>query len=227
MTDWGALYAAVVAAVADLATETLEEQGPDALEVVVPATPAWRARDVLAHLAGVAADNVSGDEADMAGAPSPAWTARQVATRAEAPVAAHLAELRGHVPAVRALVADASRPAVVWDVCVHHADLCEALGTGRPDPALWRPVAHAVAPGLLSTVPARVTVGAAVYGAGGPEDPVLALDEYELFRGAFSRRSRRQMAGWLDGLLDADALDALCIFGPRDDDQPLPVAAPA
>ena len=47
------------------------------------------------------------------------------------------------------------------------------------------------------------------------------VDEYELFRAIFSRRSRRQMQAW--GLpLSPDQLDELCIFGPREDDQPVP-----
>ena len=50
-----------------------------------------------------------------------------------------------------------------------------------------------------------------------PED----IDGYELFRALFSRRSRVQMQAW--GLpLSPDQLDELCIFGPREDDQPVP-----
>ena len=53
--------------------------------------------------------------------------------------------------------------------------------------------------------------------AGVPED----VDPYELFRALFSRRSRAQMQAW--GLpLSAEQLDELCIFGPREDDQPVP-----
>jgi hypothetical protein len=53
--------------------------------------------------------------------------------------------------------------------------------------------------------------------AGVPAD----VDEYELFRALFSRRSRTQMQAW--GLpLSPEQLDELCFFGPREDDQPLP-----
>ena len=44
---------------------------------------------------------------------------------------------------------------------------------------------------------------------------------YEVFRSVFSRRSRAQMAAW-GAEVDAERLDAMCIFGPRDDDQPIP-----
>ena len=36
-------------------------------------------------------------------------------------------------------------PALAWDIAVHHADLHEALGKGRPAEEFWKPVAEAVA----------------------------------------------------------------------------------
>ena len=47
----------------------------DAAPLDVPATPAWNAHEVLAHLAGVAEDFASGN---TDGAPGEAWTAAQV-----------------------------------------------------------------------------------------------------------------------------------------------------
>lgn len=53
--------------------------------------------------------------------------------------------------------------------------------------------------------------------AGIPE----GVDPDELFRALFSRRSRTRMQAW--GLpLSAERLDELCLFGPREDDQPVP-----
>jgi len=52
-------------------------------------------------------------------------------------------------------------------------------------------------------------------------DAVAAVPDYELFRAFFSRRSRAQTAAWNTGL-DQETLDGLGIFGPRDDDQPVP-----
>ena len=56
-----------------------------------------------------------------------------------------------------------------------------------------------------------------------PRAPELAdrVPPYELFRGFFSRRSRAQMQAWGTDL-SAEELDDLCIFGPREDDQPVP-----
>lgn len=93
----------------------------------------------------------------------------------------------------------------MWNLAVHHADLHEALGKPAPADRYWRPVLGGIAPGAL----------------GEHADAVSGVPDYELFRGFFSRRSRAQMAAWGTGL-DQETLDGLCIFGPRDDDQPVP-----
>lgn len=197
MGTWDELYRANVAAVTALAGDLTDEQ----LATTVPATPDWTVRDVLAHLAGGPADAVS-DRMD--GAPGPEWTARHVAERADVPVADLVAELRVHEDAIGASTIGNPRPAIVWNISVHHADLLEALGLGRLPDQLWQPVLANVAPLKFGD-------------AGVPEN----VDDYELFRAIFSRRSRRQMQAW--GLpLSPDELDELCIFGPREDDQPVP-----
>lgn len=195
-TDWGAVYRGNAEAVAAL----VRDLPPDRLATAVPATPAWTAREVVAHLAGGSADLVTGR---MDEAPTPAWTARHVHERAGLPVAALLEELLSHQGAVIASSVDDPRPAIVWDIAVHHADLREAFGLGEPPEQLWRPVLAAVAPTML--------------GSSGVD--VSAVAPYELFRGLFSRRSRAQMAAW--GLpLTLEQLDGICVFGPREDDQP-------
>ncbi len=198
MTDWAALYRENVAAVTSLAGEL----APAQLDSAVPATPAWTVRDLLGHLVGAPADAVAGR---MDGAPGPEWTARHVAERRALTVDELVAELRSNVDAVAESTIDNPRPAIVWDIAVHHADLHEALDRGALPDRLWAPVLAAVAP---------MKLGAA---GGVPEE----VDDYELFRALFSRRSRTQMQAW--GLpLSSDQLDELCIFGPREDDQPLP-----
>jgi hypothetical protein len=197
MTDWGELYREHVAAVTALAGGLTDEQ----LETTVPGTPAWTVHDVLAHLAGGSSDAVTGR---VEGAPGPEWTARHVAERQDLPVRDLVEELQSHQDAIAASTVDNPRPAIVWNIAVHHADLHEALGLGLMPDRLWAPVLAAVAPTKLGT-------------AGIPED----VDHYELFRALFSRRSRAQMQAW--GLpLSAEQLDELCIFGPREDDQPVP-----
>lgn len=198
MTDWAEVYRANVEAVCALA-ETLHAED---LSRLVPATPDWTVHDLLAHLAGTPADLLA-DRMDDA--PSPAWTARQVDARAARSPADLVAELQSNVDAVVATLEGNERPALVWDAAVHHADLHEALGKGAPPEQMWRPVLEALAPRML----------------GESADAVGEVPDYELFRAFFSRRSRTQMLGWGTPLEPA-MLDGLCIFGPRDDDRPVP-----
>jgi hypothetical protein len=188
-------YDDAVSAIASVATNLTEDQ----LTQKVPATPAWTVRDLLAHLAGEAADAVSGR---MENAPSPEWSAKHVGERAGVDVAALLEEMRGNVPAIIETLEGNPRPAIAWDASVHLADLHECLGLGQPAEHLWQPV----------------LAGARPYRLG---DRTVEVDDYELFRGLFSRRSRRQMRAWGTELSDEE-LDELPVFGPRDDDQPIP-----
>ncbi|GGK31118.1 hypothetical protein GCM10010124_24960 [Pilimelia terevasa] len=68
----------------------------------VPALPGWTVLDTYRHLAGVTAD-VRRGRTD--GAPGAAWTARHLAQRRDADLAAVVAEWAGDVPAVAALLA--------------------------------------------------------------------------------------------------------------------------
>ena len=210
--DWARLYRDNVAAVAALAADLTDEQ----LHTYLPATPAWNVHDVLAHLAGGADDALTGR---MDGAPGPEWTSRHVGERGGLPVDRLMQELRATTEAVAATTVDNPRPALVWNIVVHHADLHEALGLGRLADRFWAPVLEAVGPWRLADLPARVHCGAHVWGSGGAD---VEVDPYELFRALFSRRSRAQMQAWGSPVLDADQLDSLCVFGPREDDQPVP-----
>lgn len=201
-TDWGQLYRDNADAVCALAEGLSDPQ----LATEVPATPAWTVRHVVAHLAGGGNDAVVGRMDD---APSPAWTARHVAERIELPVSELTAEIRRNRDALAAAVAGNPRPALVWDIAVHHTDLHEALGLGIADERYWRPVLEGVAPMMLG----RAGVGDAASVGAAP---------YELFRALFSRRSRAQMAVWGGAALTPEQLDGLCVFGPREDDQPIP-----
>lgn len=210
MTDWAQLYRDNVAAVTALASD-LDE---DDLATTVPGSPAWTVRDVYAHLAGGQSDIITGR---MDGAPSPEWTARAVGERAGLSVPDLVSEINDHTEQLIEAVADSPRPAAIWDIAVHHADLLEALGKGEPAPELWQPVLDGVAPRMLGERPVTVRTGAAEYGAGGTE---LTVPAYELFRALFSRRSRSQIASWAGDTLSPDEI---CIFGARDDDQPAPL----
>jgi uncharacterized protein (TIGR03083 family) len=198
MTDWGALYRANLDAVSALARGLT----PEEVARPVPGCPDWTVHDVLAHLAGGPADALSGR---MEGAPGPTWTAHHVGERSARTVEELVAELEGSADAVTASLEGNDRPALVWNLAVHHADLHEALGKPAPAERYWRPVLEGIAPRAL----------------GEHADAFAGVPDYEQFRALFSRRSRAQMAAWDTGL-DQDTLDAMCIFGPRDDDQPVP-----
>ena len=214
MTDWGRLYRANVEALAALAHDLAEDQ----LSIHVTATPAWTVRDVSAHLAGGPADALAGR---MDGAPGPEWTARHVGERARLPLPVLVGEMLAQQDAVADSVADSPSPALVWDITVHHTDLHEALGLGRPPEALWRPVLDSAGPRLIGRAGVSLRCDGQVWGD--PEVEAAAeVSAYELYRALFSRRSRQQMQAWGQPGLDVGQLDALCVFGPREDDQPQP-----
>jgi uncharacterized protein (TIGR03083 family) len=197
MTDWGEVYRANIDAVTALAAGLSTEQ----LSTRVPATPDWTVHDVLAHLAGSPADALSGR---MDGAPGPDWTERHVGERAAHTTDDIVAEVRSTIDAVVASLDGNDRPALVWNAAVHHADLHEALGKGAPPQQMWRPVVEAMTTSLGEHV-----------------DALGGVSDYEKFRMFFSRRSQSQTAAWGTGL-DQETLDGFSIFGPRDDDQPIP-----
>jgi hypothetical protein len=209
MTDWAQLYRDNLAAVTALANDLTDDE----LATTVPATPAWTVRDVIAHLAGCPADVITGR---MDGAPAPEWTARAVSERTGLTVTDLVEEMHKNADPLIDALADNERPAPIWDIAVHHADLHEALGKKELPRQLWQPVLDAVAPRMLGERPVTVRTGADEYGAGGSE---LAVPAYELFRTLFSRRSRDQISSWAGEALSPDEI---CIFGARDDDQPGP-----
>ncbi|MGH3621656.1 MAG: maleylpyruvate isomerase family mycothiol-dependent enzyme [Sciscionella sp.] len=195
------------------------------LDTVIPGCPEWSARDLIAHLTGVASDSLSGRGKGVRG---PAWTAPQVAERRERSLEDVLAEwdeLTPHVGAALAARAVSSR--IVIDLVAHEADLYEALGRGRPPSAGWAEyvglMATQVSQGLQGPGTLVLHVAGQSY-RGGQGEPVTELraDPYELFRGLLSRRSRAQMRTW-DWTGDPTPyLESLPVFGPRDDDQPVP-----
>lgn len=194
MTDLADLYSEHVTALSALAGDLTETE----LGTPVPASPGWDVHGVLAHLAGLATDTVSGR---LQGPPTADWNAGQLRDRADVSAADLVAELRAAADDVVRHVRDGS-PGLAWDIAVHHADVHEALGKHRLAPPMWEDVLAAQADRL-------------------PEQ-ADAVDPYERFRMLFSRRSRAQMRDALPGVAD-DVLDGVGVFGPREDDQPIPV----
>jgi len=60
------------------------------------------------------------------------------------------------------------------------------------------------------------------FGEGDPHT-LLSTDGYELLRGTFSRRSQREIAGWNWTPTPAVRIHRFGAFGPREDDQPIPI----
>jgi uncharacterized protein (TIGR03083 family) len=205
----------------------------------VPACPEWTVRDLVAHLAGSAAD-VAGRR--TAGMPGPAWAASQIEARRSRAMSELLAEWEEHAGATAEAIEDRRVPAgVLHELLVHEGDLVETLGTTQPPWDGWagaaRLVVRQVVRGIRGSHSLVVRSAGTEWrspddagerrgpGAGSPARTrsTVTVDFYELYRGLHSRRSRAQMRGWdWDGSPEP-WVDALPMFGPRDDEQPVPL----
>lgn len=196
----------------------------------VPATPGWTVHELLAHVVGVAADVSNGR---MDGAPGDAWTARHVGERRDRPVDELLAEWDHVGPVVERSLPEQHilGPNPVADVICHEADLHEALGLPRVDREHWEPFLDLMMLFLRKRLRDNMTLlirdeqGQQWSCGSGEPATLLRADGYELLRAAFSRRSRRQIAAWDWTRTPAgQTIERIGLFGPRDDDQPIPVA---
>jgi uncharacterized protein (TIGR03083 family) len=214
------------------------------LATVISACPAWTARDLAAHMTGVAADAITArfplvNPHGRWGERQPiidAFTAGHVTTRRDMTIDAVLAEWADHVPVLaRMLRGELAFPAgsipvidwmVVCDVAVHNQDMRGALDMpGDRDSAavalsLQRYVAgvsQRIARAGLPALRLCTQRGEHVAGRGTPSCTVTA-SEWELFRALCSRRSASQIRSlqW-DG--DAEIyLPLLPAYGLPDDD---------
>ena len=174
----------------------------------VPATPAWSARDLIAHVVGVAADVVAGtDDPEI----SDAWTQGHLDQRADRSLAEVLDEWRDLTPQVLALLPDAEvavATSLVVDLTTHEQDLRGALDRpgAREDPALRLGVrafgsvfAGEVADAALTPVRLLATGegGIEVDAPRGSEPRVGASAPlFELHRALSGRRSGAQVRAW-------------------------------
>ncbi|MUL64456.1 hypothetical protein BOO86_08285 [Mycobacterium sp. CBMA 234] len=202
----------------------------DQLSTPVPATPDWTVREVLAHLVGGAADVSAGR---VEGAGSDQWTQRQVQDRRGRRISELVAEWDQVAPTVEAGLSDRqiAGPNLAADVICHEGDLHEALGLGRVEREHWQPFLDV----MMQSACLRFhrSDGLAIHDDQGQQwiysssEPrtVLRADGYELLRASYSRRSRNQIAAWDWTPAPAPQLvERFGLFGPRDDDQPVPGA---
>jgi uncharacterized protein (TIGR03083 family) len=214
----GSLYAAgrvrITAMVGDLPPNDLERR--------VPATPDWTTKDLVGHLAGVAADVTAGR---LEGAGAPPWTARQVEERRPRPISEVLDEWTALAPDIETMLSGAP-PVVanrmVCDIACHEHDLRGALkrpgarDSDTVDQALQAGVGY-----LDSRLHEDGCRGLRLQAAEtewfvGPDQPGVSLtaEPFELFRLLFGRRSRSQMAAlhWTGD--PSPYLDHLAVFEP-------------
>jgi uncharacterized protein (TIGR03083 family) len=220
--DYARAYREVRQRVVDL----VRAAPPGSVEELVPGTPEWRARDVLAHLAGICDDIVSGNLAGVGGAGTDDWTAAQVEKRRGWDVDAVIADWETHAAAVEPLF-DAFPPGslgqMLADAATHERDLRGAFdvpgardsdavvigfawGTDRLGTRL-----HAEGAGTLEieTELERLTLG-----AGAPVS-TLRAPRFEITRAMTGRRSRAQMHAFdWDGPFDPEGLLLFSFFTP-------------
>lgn len=186
----------------------------------VPACPEWNVRQLLAHLAGAGADTLAGR---MDGAVGPAWSTRHVGERRERAVNELVDELLANAPAVAESCTGVASPSPAWDIVVHEADLRELLGGAPARQHTWVAVLRAAMALVSGQVKDLRIESDGLPPAGDAGAPiVLRAPPYELFRGLFSRRSGAQLARWPWAGDPESVLDRFPLFGPREDEQPVP-----
>lgn len=167
----------------------------------VPACPDWTVKDLLAHMVGLGADVVAGDEPDDH---NPAWTQAQVDARADRDVTAVVAEWQTLTAPLAAWMEQrGTRP--LSDVVIHEQDLRGALDQpgAEDNPGLdtvrdrmaerfGKRVVDAGLPTIALLSPTwECRVG------DGPATTVLEASAFDLFRALVSRRSAAQLGAWV------------------------------
>lgn len=192
---------------------------PDSVERVVPATPDWRVRDLLSHLAGNCACILEGR---MGGVGTDPWTAAQVQERRSHAIDEILAEWESTAPQVEAMIptwpaAAASR--LVADLATHEQDLRGALEVpGARDSRAFAiafdgfcsMLADRLTDACLPPLRVKTAEGEQIVGGGKP-GATVAADRFELTRAMAGRRSARQVAAFT---WDGDPQPYIAVFTP-------------
>ncbi len=202
-------------------TALLQDVDETAADAVVPATPDWRVRDLVAHVVGVADDVVAGR---LEGAGSDPWTAVQVEQRRGRTIDELLAEWQAVTPRFESalLAIDPVQAAqAVFDVTTHEHDLRGALGAPGARDSDGVEVGWSWATAIVAQLRDGYGSGAIrlvtehgedVLGAGEPTAAVRA-ERFELWRAMTGRRSHEQVREWAwDG---EPAIEAVCLLPAR------------
>jgi uncharacterized protein (TIGR03083 family) len=185
----------------------------------VPACPAWRVRDVVAHLAGVVDDVLHGN---LEGVTTDAWTAAQVDARRGSSLVEILDEWDHTAPAFEAAATRLGQsldPRALLDTWTHQQDLRSALGlppsadpVGRHHTAvtLARSCATAMdadrVPAFRIVLDGTTCVHRSVTAA-------VHTSAFEWARALLGRRSRAQVVAWRwEGIDPEEVVDRLVVF---------------
>jgi uncharacterized protein (TIGR03083 family) len=201
--------------------ELVSAPGVD-VEVMVPATPQWRIKDLIGHLSGACVDILAGN---LEGVTTDPWTAAQVALRREAPLDELIAEWNEAATKLEPIIPmfpGRSGPQYVSDVVSHEHDLRGALDEpGARDSAAARIgvefmvgswLHHGVKPAGLP--PLLVDSGERQWRTGeGDAATTLRAEPFELLRMTTGRRSIGQVRS-LDWSADPDPYLPTLTWGP-------------
>jgi uncharacterized protein (TIGR03083 family) len=224
-------YAAEYARVRTRVHDVVNAATPADLDAVSPATPAWRTRDVLAHLVGVADDAINGRIDGVATDP---WTAAQVAAREQSSPAEMLEEWDRIGPAFEAVIAglpDVIAGQVLFDAFTHERDIRHAVAApgGFESDVLdlvFRWVTDSRLFTELPTLRFDTEAGVAVSGAGEPVATVGA-SRFEIVRASTGRRSASEVEKYAwDPVMDVSVVLVAPFFRLRDDPLNEECAAP-
>lgn len=194
-------YRAVVVRVTDMAVAA----GP-ALDATVPACPDWTARQLVAHMAGLAEDWATGNLDDYG---SDAWAGSQVSRFDGRPLEDVLgawSAATAHFPGLRSPLGGTPAMWAFGDAVVHEADLRPVLapGTQVPEDAMALGLKAAIARwrselGAADVPPLDIIASDLRTWRVGDADAdanTVATTGHELFRALFGRRSRAQVERW-------------------------------
>jgi uncharacterized protein (TIGR03083 family) len=197
MTDIGIQYGACRERIAALVADLSHEQAA----TPVPACPGWTVHDVVAHLSGAVADVLAGN---LDGIGSPEWTAAQVESRRDTPIAEMLAGWAEGSPqfedGLRAIGGPMAALGVA-DAWHHEQDLRGALDApGGGDPAAEHTAIEAYGSSVggrwaaAGMAPLRLEAGAVTFVTGDGEPGATVVGSpYELARALGGRRTEAQL----------------------------------
>jgi uncharacterized protein (TIGR03083 family) len=217
ITEWTNAQGRVIELVGSLSDEETQRS--------VPACPAWTVTQLLAHLVGLNADVLAGDEPDDHNS---TWTQRQIDTRAGRPPAELVAEWRTLTRPMQDYVRERG-PRPLNDVVIHEQDLRGAVGRpGGRDSGGLAAVRDVMAERFATRVraahlaPVELRSPAWIFSTG-DGDPGLELfaPDFDLVRALMTRRTADQLRQWSTaGAIDR-YLPVFAGLGPLPE-QPLP-----